>query len=264
MTIVVKVGGAAGNELGPVLDEIALRPDAVLVHGGSEEIDRIGSALGRPPRYYTSPSGAVSRFTDAAHLEIVILALAGSVQTRIVRELAVRGARAVGLSGVDGGLVVARRKEGVRAIEGDRVVHLTDDRSGSIESIRTDLLERLREGGYTPVIGPPAITPEGEVVNVDADRIAARVATALRAESLVLLTNVGGLRRVADDPLSVMARIDRGSEAAALSAAQGRMHKKVRAAIEAVHAGVPRAIIAASSGPGPIARALAGEGTVFA
>ena len=264
MTIVVKVGGASGNSLAPVLDEVALRPsEYVLVHGGSEEIDRLGTALGRPPRYYTSPSGTVSRHTDAAHLEVVILALAGSVQTRIVRELATRHVPAVGLSGVDGGLLTARRKEGARAVQDGRVVRVADDLSGSLESVRTDLIERLRQGGYVPVIGPPALTPEGEVVNVDADRVAARVAAALHADGLVLLTNVEGVLRDADDPRSLIPRVDASNEAEVMTAARGRMHKKVRAAIEAVRAGVGRVVIGPSATPRPVAAALAGQGTVF-
>ncbi len=264
MTIVVKVGGATGNSLGPVLDEVALRPsEYVLVHGGSEEIDRLALALGRPSRYYTSPSGAISRRTDRAHLEVVILALAGNMQTRIVRELAARHVPAVGLSGVDGSLLVARRKEGARAVEDGRVVRVTDDLAGSLESVRTDLIDRLRQGGYVPVIGPPAITSDGEIVNVDADRVAARVAAALRADSLVLLTNVGGVRRDAEDPGSRIPRVDASNEAEVLGAARGRMHKKVRAAIEAVRAGVGRAFIASSATPSPVAAALAGNGTEF-
>ncbi len=111
MTLVVKVGGAAGNALDPVLDELSMRSDFILVHGGSDEVDRLGTALGRPAEYYTSPSGVVSRKSTPDHLEVVVLALAGAVQTRLVAGLAARGRSAVGLSGVDGGLLLARRKE---------------------------------------------------------------------------------------------------------------------------------------------------------
>ncbi|MEM0129074.1 MAG: [LysW]-aminoadipate kinase [Thermoplasmata archaeon] len=265
MAVVVKVGGAPGNEIGGLLDELAQDPSRyVLVHGGSDEVDRLAAALGTPSRYYTAPSGVVSRYTDEARMEVVIRALAGTVQTRLVRELAARGTRAVGLSGVDGGLVLARRKTGARAVENGRVVRLADDRSGSIESVRPDLVERLRGGGYLPVVGPPAITAEGEIVNVDADRVAAAVAAALRAEALVLLTNVGGLRRDPEDPASLVARIDGTNREEALGWAQGRMHKKLRAALEARAAGVPTVVVAASKGERPVARALGGEGTVIA
>lgn len=263
MTVVVKVGGARGNEVEAALDEVRDRPDLVLVHGGSEEVDRVSTALGRPTRYYTSPSGVVSRHTDPAHLEAVVMALSGNVQTELVRSLEARGVHAVGLSGVDGGLVQARRKEGQRAVENGRVLRLTDDRSGSVEEVRPELLRLLLAHGYVPVVAPPALTPSGEVVNVDADRVASATAVALGAEALVLLTNVPGLLRDLADPASRVARVDRATEPEALALARGRMHKKVRAAIEAVHGGVHRAIIASSAGAGPIRRALEGDGTVF-
>ncbi len=263
MTLVVKVGGAVGNALDPVLDELAPRSDYVLVHGGSKEVDRLGEALGRPSEYYTSPSGVVSRRSDAAHLEVVVLALAGEVQTAIVAGLARRHRRAVGLSGVDGGLLVARRKEGARAVVDGRTVRLADDLSGTVERVDVGLLRLLLDAGVAPVVGPPAVTEEGEVVNVDADRVAARVASALGATDLVLLTNVAGLLRDPTDPGSRVDRVARADVDSILSLAQGRMRKKVLAAREALEGGVRRVVIAPSGVPGPVSAALRGGGTVF-
>ena len=263
MTLVVKVGGAAGNATDPVLRDLARRSDYVLVHGGSAEVDRLGTALGRPSEYYTSPTGVVSRRSDAAHLEVVVLALAGRVQTDLVAGLERHGVSAVGLSGVDGRLLVARRKVGARAVVDGHVVRVLDDWSGSVERVNAPLLRTLLAAGHVPVVGPPAITDAGEVVNVDADRVAAATAVALGADALVLLTNVPGLLRDLADPASRVARVDQATEPEALALARGRMHKKVRAAIEAVHGGVHRAIIASSAGAAPIRRALEGDGTVF-
>ena len=263
MTVVVKVGGALGNRLDPVLGELAHRSDVVLVHGGSEEIDRWGSALGRPSEYYTSPSGVVSRKSDPAHLEVVVLALAGKVQTEIVAGLARRGKPAVGLSGVDGQLLRAARKHGARAVVDGRVVRVVDDLSGTIEQVNDRLLRLLLEAGITPVVGPPAITSDGEVVNIDADRAAARIAIALRAESLVLLTNVPGLLQDRDDPATRVPRVARAEFAAALGLAQGRMRKKLLAAKEALEGGVPLVAIASSANADPVTAALRGGGTVL-
>jgi len=263
MTLVVKVGGAAGNTLAPVVADLAGRSDFVLVHGGSKEVDALGEALGRPAQHYTSPSGVVSRRSDAAHLEVVVLALAGKVQTAIVAEFAKQGVRAVGLSGVDDCLLLARRKEGTRAVVEGRTIHLADDLSGSIESVNDGLLRLLLGAGIAPVIGPPAVTQSGVVVNVDADRAAARVAVALKAEALLLLTNVPGLLRDPDDPTSLIARVEHDGFESALELARGRMRKKLLAAREARDGGVPTVVIAPSGGPEPVGRALAGHGTVF-
>jgi [amino group carrier protein]-L-2-aminoadipate/L-glutamate 6-kinase len=264
VTIVVKIGGAPGNRTDRVLDEIAHHPEYVLVHGGSAEVDRLGTALGRPAEYYTSPSGVVSRRTDPGHLETVVLALAGKVQTELVAALGARGVRAVGLSGVDGRLLLARRRTGARAVVNGRVVHLTDDLSGTIEQVNTDLLATVRGAGILPVIGPPAVTADGQIVNVDADRAASAVASALSAEALVLLTNVSGLLERKEDPSSRIPRIARDDIDRYLPFAEGRMRKKLVAARDAVRAGVGRVVIGPSDTSEPIARALAGEGTVIA
>jgi [amino group carrier protein]-L-2-aminoadipate 6-kinase len=263
MTLVVKLGGAIGNALAPVVADLVGRSDFVLVHGGSDEVDRLGEALGRPAEYYTSPSGVVSRRSTAAHLEVVVLALAGQVQTGIVAELGRHGIRSVGLSGVDDRLLLAHRKEGVRAVVDGRTVRLADDLSGTVERVNDRLLRLLLTAGIAPVVGPPAVTESGEVVNVDADRVAARVAVALGAETLLLLTNVAGLFRDPNDPSTLIARVPRAEVDAILPVAQGRMRKKVIAARDALEGGVARVVIAPSGVSEPIRGALAGHGTVF-
>jgi len=264
MTLVVKVGGAAGNALDPVLDDLAGRNDYVLVHGGSERVDALGAALGRPSSYYTSPSGVVSRRSDPAHLEVVVLALAGAVQTELVAGLDRRGVRAIGLSGVDARLLLARRKEGAREVVEGRVLRLADDRSGTIERVDAELVRALLRLGLVPVVGPPAITSDGTIVNVDADRVAASVAQSLGAEALILLTNVPGLLRDRADPTSVIPTVARDAVDAVLPFAEGRMRKKVLAAQAALKGGVGRVVIGPSGGTAPVERALAGGGTVFA
>lgn len=263
MALVVKVGGAAGNVLDPALREVAHRPGTVLVHGGSEEVDRLGTALGRPPEYLTSPSGVVSRRSDAAHLEVLIAAMPGSVQTRLVARLLALGGRPIGLSGVDGGLVRATRKEAVRAVVDGKVRILHDDLSGTIERVDRSLLDLLLGAGLLPVVGPPAVTGDGEVVNVDADRLAAAIAVALEAEALLLLTNVPGLLRDPRNPASTIPAVGRGEIDAVLPIAGGRMRKKVLAAREALEGGVGRVVIGPSSGATPVSAALGGQGTVF-
>lgn len=263
MTVVVKIGGAAGNDPGALLHELRGREDCVLVHGGSDAVDRLGARLGVAPRSFTSPTGVVSRRTDAAQLEVIVLALAGEVQTRLVAGLNALGRPAVGLSGVDGRLVAAHRKEGAREVVGGRILRVADDRSGAIESVDPKLLNLLLSAGYLPVVGPPALTPEGEVLNVDADRVAATVAVALGASDLVLLTNVPGLLGDPSDPSTLLREVAREGIAEVLPLARGRMRKKVLAAEEALRGGVRRAVIAPSDRDSPIADALAGGGTTF-
>jgi len=262
MTIVVKVGGAAGNSFDRVVSDLAPRADYALVHGGSAEVDRLGLALGRPSEYYTSPSGVVSRRSTPAHVEVLTLAMAGRIQTDLVARLGAAGVRAVGLSGVDGRLLLAKRKRGARAVVDGRVMLLADDLSGTIERVGVDLLRLLLGSGFVPVVGPPAVTEEGEIVNVDADRAAAAVAGALHAEALVLLTNVPGLLARPDDLGSTIPRVARDEIDSVLPIAAGRMKKKLLAARDALDAGVARVVLAPSNVDRPVDAALRGRGTV--
>jgi len=261
--LVVKVGGAEGNALDNVLIDLAPRRDYVLVHGGSNEVDRLAEALGRPIRWITSPSGIVSRYTDRETMEVFTMALAGKLNTAIVSRLQSLGAPAVGLSGVDGGLLTGRRKEAVRAVDNGRVLLVKDDHSGTVERVNGSLIQLLFEAGYVPVVSPPGVTPQGELINADADRVAAHIAVAMKADALILLTNVPGLLREPSDPSSLIAYVPRERLRYFMDFAYGRMKKKLIAAEEALKGGVTRVVIAASQPPDPVERALEGTGTVI-
>ena len=262
--MVVKVGGADGNDIDNVLVDLAPRKDYVLVHGGSREVDELSEALGRPPRFMTSPSGVVSRYTDDATMEVFTMAIAGKLNTEIVARLQSLGARAIGLSGADGGLLVGRRKEAVRAVDNGRVLLVKDDHSGTVEQVNADLLEVLLTNGYLPVISPPAMTSRGQLINADADRVAAMVAVALKADTLLLFTNVPGLLREPSDPTTLLREVPREQLEFYMNFAYGRMKKKLIAAKEALAGGVARVLIASSRVSDPVERALSGFGTVIA
>lgn len=265
-TIVIKVGGGEGIDLAPVLDEfsalVRAGVRAVLVHGGSHETNVVAERLGSPPEFITSPSGHTSRRTDRATLDIFTMVYCGKVNKSIVEHLRRRGVDAVGLSGIDGGLWQGARKDAIRAIVDGRTVIIRDDLSGTVESVDARLLELLMSDGRTPVLTPPAVTADGVAINVDADRAAAKTAAALRADELLLLSNVAGVLRDPKDPATLIECAD-GAEDAVRRAAQGRMKNKVLAAEEAIAAGVRRVVIGSANGAGAIARARAGAGTLF-
>ena len=265
--IVVKIGGGGRLDLPACLDDVArLRAEGqqvVLTHGGSGPATRLGEALGYAPQFITTPSGMQSRYTDARTLDIFTMALA-RFNTELVAGLQERGVSAVGLSGVDGRVLEGRRKETVVAVENGRRRVIRDDRSGTVEAVNTALLRGLLDGGYVPVLSPPAWSPNGPI-NVDGDRAAAWVARSLDARTLVLLTNVPGLLRDRADESSLIRRVDANSDEweAAMAAAAGRMRVKLLAARTALDGGVPRVVIADGRREQPITRALNGEGTVI-
>lgn len=266
--IVVKVGGAEGIDLDAVADDLAWlwsqgRRDLVLVHGGSAETNRVATALGHPPRFVTSPSGYQSRYTDRATLEVFEMVYAGKVNKGIVERLQTRGLPAVGLSGLDGRLFEGKHKHSVRSVEDGKTVLLRGDHTGTVERVNVHLLRLLLDGGYLPVLTPPGASFEGVAVNVDGDRAAAAVATALSAEVLLLLSNVPGLLRDFPDEGSLVRHLPAAEVEAYLPLAQGRMKKKLLGAAEAVAGGVGRVVLGDARIAQPLRSALAGRGTVI-
>ncbi len=264
--LVVKIGGTEGVHFGPICRDVAQLVQQgqrlVLVHGGSAEANALGEALGHPPRFVTSPSGFTSRYTDRKTLEIFAMAVLGKVNALLVEQLLSLGVPAVGLTGMDGRLLQAKRKETIRVVEKGKRKVLRGDYTGKIQEVHRDLLDRLLEGGYVPVLAPLAVSERGEMLNVDADRAAAMVAAAMQADTLVLLTGAPGLLRAFPDESTLIPRLPAARLDEAMEYAQGRMKKKVLAAREALEGGVPRVIIAdGRQEERPLLRALEGAGT---
>ncbi|MBN1171187.1 MAG: [LysW]-aminoadipate kinase [Micromonosporaceae bacterium] len=263
--IVVKCGG------NPVVDAAGVCADVaglvgrgqpvLLVHGGSGEIARLAARLGIPQRTLVAPDQVSTRYTDPATLEAVILALAGAVKPRIVAELSRLGVPAVGLTGLDGGMLRARRKSVVRSVVDGRKTLVRDNLSGRLSEVDTTLAKTLLRCGFVPVISPPAIDECGHPVNVDADRVAAALAVALGAGHLVLLTGAPGVLANSEDESSVLGGYQVPMAGAPGRFAGGGMALKLVAAREALTGGVPSVCIADGRVSDPVSRALAGSGT---
>lgn len=267
MTLVIKMGGAAGVATARVLDEVARYlaeaedgRRVVLVHGGSELTDELSAQLGHEVRTLISPGGMTSRYTDHETLRIYAMAVAGQINTEVVAHLQDRGIDALGLAGVDGRLLLARRKAAIRALTPDgRVRIVRDDYTGQLEQVNVRLLHTLLDAGYLPVIAPLALSREGERLNVDGDRVAATIAMALGAQELVIVTSVPGLLRDPGDPSTLVQRIEAAQLDDSTACAQGRMRTKILAARQALAGGVQRIHI----GNAPLSEILNGSGTTI-
>lgn len=263
--LVIKIGGSKGIDYNATLKDLAQYKNWVLVHGGSHELNEIATKLGKPPVFVTSVSGFTSRYTDRETLEIFNMAYAGKMNKMLVEKLQQLGVNAVGLSGIDGRLLEGKRKGSLKIIEDGRKKILRGDLSGIIERVNVNLLKLLLDQGYTPVITPPAISYEGVAMNVDGDRCAEKIAVALKAEKLVILSNVPGLLRDPNDESSLIGKISLAEiEGHLATFAQGRMKKKLLAAKEALEGGVKAVILSSAKSDKPLTRALEGEGTIIA
>lgn len=231
-SIVIKVGGNELDDAGFVERLIAVLvamkdPRPVLVHGGGKEIAALQKQLGLVPVFVEG-----LRVTDADSLRVAEMVLSGSVNKRLVARLVTAGAKAVGLSGVDLGLI---RVEKMQSPIGDLGL------VGAVKETNAEALRVLLEAGMLPVVSPISLGWDGQTYNVNADHAALGIARGLGAQSLLLVTNVKGVLAGGE----VLPRIG-AVEAEALIAdgtISGGMVPKVRSALEAVAAGVPEAVI---------------------
>lgn len=233
MTIsVIKISGhelddlAFVSEFARTIADIAAREALVIVHGGGKEITSLQTRLGIVPQMAEG-----QRITDAESLSVVEMVLAGAINKRLVRLLVNAGVDALGMTGVDRGLVRARKLE-----------HSSIDYgyTGSVESVNSDVLLSLLEMGLIPVIAPIGLGYEHNY-NVNADVMAGALASAVSADRLVFLSNVAGVLRDG----AIMPSLTR-SEAEAMIADGtifGGMIPKVHTALAALSGGVERVAI---------------------
>jgi acetylglutamate kinase len=232
----VKLGGSLLDDAArraEVLDAIAARWNAgeelVLVHGGGKHIDAALAKLGIAKKTH-----AGLRVTDAPTLDVVVSVLAGTVNKMLVGELTARGIRAAGISGCDGGTIVAAPHPPIDGVELGHV--------GSVTGASRTLIMAMLNYGILPVVSSIAQGPGGTVLNVNADNAAAALAVALGAESLVFLTDVDGVL----DARGVVVPTLGARDVEMLindNVITGGMRPKLQAALHALGSGVPHITI---------------------
>jgi len=231
--IVLKIGGNEIDDeafLAGLVEALgALRRVArpVLVHGGGKEIAQLQKALGLEPRFVEG-----LRVTDEASLRVAEMVLSGAVNKRLVGRLIAGGIPALGLSGVDGGLLRARKME-----------HPAGDLGwvGEVTAVDASLVHLLLERGLVPVISPISLGLDGRTYNINADQAAVALAKALGAGSLAFVTNVPGV--LAEGRVMPRLSVAEAEDWVAQGVISGGMVPKVRAALSVVAAGVPEARI---------------------
>lgn len=265
MLIVVKIGGSILNgdssEIVSDIKNVLSANQIVLVHGGGKEVTEIASKLGKKQEFVVSPDGFRSRYTDKETIEIYTMAMAGKINKQIVSALQSKGIPVIGLSGLDGLLVRANRKKRLVIVdERGRKRIIDGGYTGTISQVNAQLLQLLINNGYVPVIAPIATGEEFEPLNVDGDRAAAYIAGALKADRLILLTDVEGL--MLNGKLVSKLSISEAKEA--LPKIGRGMITKVYAAMEAINQGVGEVLITSGLQKLPISSSLKHEcGTVI-
>jgi acetylglutamate/LysW-gamma-L-alpha-aminoadipate kinase len=255
--IVIKIGGSVVDGLHQTtmadLKKTSEISKLVVVHGGGKDVTTTANKLGKAQGFVISPGGVRSRYTDKETAEIYTMVMAGKLNKAIVRMLLRHGIKAVGITGIDGGLLKADRKKKLVIInDRGRKMVIEGGYTGRINSVDPSLITLLLEKDYLPVISPVALSEEYDFLNVDGDRAAAYVAGALKATKVIFITNVNGL--ALNDSLITHMTLQQAKDV--LPRIGYGMEKKVLAAIEALQMGVNEAVIASGQVEEPFSKAI--------
>ena len=260
--LVLKIGGSMADRAAQLAADIAKLSQSekfVIVHGGGPQVTSLEKSLGREQTYIYSKEGFKSRHTDAQTMQNFVMAVGGGVNSSLVSQLRKAGVNAIGVSGASG-IVLAKRKTLV-SYENGKEKMIRDDYSGKINEIDATPLQALLSAGFVPVIAPIAQGEEFEPLNVDGDRAAAAIAGALKAEKLLLFTDVEGF--YANFPNDLVASAKQADIAEFQKKASAGMKRKLVAADEALSGGIPEVIMCSGLKEKPVSSALAGGGTHF-
>jgi acetylglutamate kinase len=269
---VVKVGGRVVGKremLDALVEDVSLLQQVgirvVLVHGGGNQATELAKKLGLEPEFV-----AGRRITDAQMLEVAKMTYAGTLNIDILSSFRAHHTPAVGVSGVDGGLITAvkRPKRSMEKNPGEAPVEVDFGFVGDIESVDPKMLINLLDAGMTPVISSLGCDPDGVILNINADSIAEAIARALKAEKLVIVTDTEGLLQDVGNPSSLVSYTDVEEVEAFKKAGRltGGMLPKADACVKALQGGVRRTHIINGLKPGALLREVftnAGCGTMI-
>ncbi len=240
-TFVIKYGGAAQAEDAlkdsfardvVLLNFIGIRP--VIVHGGGPRISETMKKMGKEPAFVQG-----QRITDRETMDIVEMVLGGLINKEIVALINSHGGRAVGLSGKDGGLIRARKKFLKKSSDKSGEEFIDIGLVGEVDYIDPGILNSLEKDGFVPVISPIGVGSNGEAFNINADYVASAVASALKAEKLILLTDVQGIK---DKQSKIISTVDKKGVKRLINngTISGGMLPKVQACTGALEGGVKK------------------------
>jgi acetylglutamate kinase len=239
-TFVIKFGGNAMTD--PELHESFARDvvlmklvgmNPVVVHGGGPQIGQLLERLNIETEFVDG-----MRVTDERTMNVVEMVLGATVNKEIVDSIHRNGGRAIGMTGKDGQLIQAKKLSGQWGANGQQDI----GQVGEVSSIDTDLLSVLQESDYIPIIAPVAGGPDGQTYNINADLVAGKLAEVLRAEKLMLLTNVSGLLDAEGKTLTGLST-EQVQELITSGVIHSGMLPKIQCALSAVHNGVTSAHI---------------------
>ena len=261
--MIIKIGGGATIHVKGILEDVTtLDESVILVHGANAQRDDLARRLGSPTKNVTSVSGYESVLTDEGALDMLLMAYCGLRNKRIVEMAHQVGLNAMGLSGIDGGLIRGKRNPGIR-IEENGKQKILRDFSGKPSQVNVELLHLLLDHGYTPVLTVPILDETNTAVNTQNDSIIRCLIEALGPSVYLDLFEAPGLLRDRHDESTLIPRLSPEDLALEESRVEGRMKRKVQDTRKAFLVGAKKVIYADGRVEHPVLDALSGHGTVI-
>ncbi len=262
MTI-IKIGGGENINLEAIVNDLSnIKDDYIAVHGANALRDKIAEKLNYEKRILVSASGYSSVFSDDEALDIMLMSYSGLRNKRIVELCQQNGINAIGLTGLDGKLVVGKRNNGIRVKDNGKL-KIVRDYSGKPKAINVELINLLLNNGYVPVITVPIIDENNFAISSENDDIIALLKNELNAETVFQLIEAPGFLDNANDANSLVKNISKQELENRESQVEGRMKRKMKALIKLFETGETSVYICDGRIENPLTKALSGEGTLI-
>lgn len=261
--IIVKIGGGENINVKGVIEDLAtINEPFIIVHGANALRDQIAKKLGYEKQIITSISGYESVFSDEKLIDLNMMVYSGLKNKRIVELCQQNGINAIGLSGIDGGLIRAKRNLGIKTFENGKKI-IKRDFSGKPKEINKELLDLLMNNGYTPIISIPLLDENNVAVNSENDDIVRTLHQSLRADKVIHLIEAPGFLKKPEDENSLIKHLSKEELISWESTSEGRIKRKLLSLKKMIESNPVEIIISDGRVKHPITNALNGEGTII-
>lgn len=261
MQYVIKIGGSIlMNDLSALAIDIKNLLEnghkIVIVHGGAKLVTALTERVGKQVEFVESPSGMRSRYTDEETIELFIMAVTGQANKSLVQQFLKKEIDAVGISGFDARLLIAKRKDRLKIRKDNKILMIDGGYTGKIQTVNSRLLITLQDHGFLPVVATLAASTENQPLNIDGDEAACMITQSIKADQFIILTDVPG---VLDENGELIPRINKTQLVHEINRVTVGMKRKLHVIKTALENGIPKVTIANGQIDSPLSKAIAGE-----
>ncbi len=262
--MIIKIGGGEKINLTGIIEDLSkLNEKCIIIHGANKLRDELLEKLNIEKNIITSVSGFSSVLSDDKLMDVLIMAYAGLKNKRIVELCQMNGLNAIGLTGIDGGLIKGKKNKGIRVRENGKLKIIRDN-SGKAFEVNVDLLQYLLEHNYLPVLTVPILAEDGKALNSENDDITALLSNTLSADKVIQFIEAPGLLRDFNDENSLINNLSKSELKLMVENSNGRIKRKLYALLKLFNNNnSPKVIIADGRVENPLIKALNNSGTTI-